>query len=101
MEKQAHILTLVLNMLKKSKLVDTPQNAKKIGKMVKSCLDSSDAKVREASSKIVAQLMDTFTDPIKSIMNDLNNVKMNKILKHCQNPELKVEITELEPETKQ
>lgn len=42
--------------------------------------------------------MDAFTDSIKALMNDLNNVKMNKILKYCQNPELKVEIADIEPE---
>ena len=61
-EKQAHVLDLVLLLVKKSKLIDSYKQAVKIAKMVKSSVDSSDAKVRDNASKVLAILMDSFTD---------------------------------------
>lgn len=93
-EKTAHILDIFILMIKNSVLLDDKANGIKLTKVVKPHIDSSDSKVRETASQIIALLLDKYSDSIKPLLSDLNNVKMNKIYKFCKNPENKVDISE-------
>lgn len=69
--------------LKNSQLVSKKEEVQRISKIALEFIEHSSEQVREKAFEILGKVWDSFDNFVLPLLSDLNQQKMQKILKYC------------------